>query len=93
LPGYEDEGFADGDYNTGVPWDSQADEPGWSFSNLPKRDNDSDDAASDMPALGSGAGDLGNRMMEDFGDEGYDQRPATPTNEDDVVDIRLVGDE
>jgi hypothetical protein len=88
LPGYEDEGFADGDYSTGVPWDDQ-DEPVWSFSGVPKRDNDSDDAASDVPALGSGAGDLGNRLMEDFGD----QRPATPANEDEVVDIRLAGDE
>jgi hypothetical protein len=42
----------------------------------------------------SDVGDLGNRMLEDFGDDAFGARPATPTNEeDDVAEIRLVGDD
>jgi ubiquitin carboxyl-terminal hydrolase 4/11/15 len=93
LPAYEeDEGYVGGDYNTTNPWE-QEDQPVWSFSNL-NHTNDSDDAASDAPALGSAAGDLGNRMLEDFGDdEVMGHGGSSPTNEEEVAEIRLVGDD
>ncbi|CAI9626281.1 unnamed protein product [Alternaria burnsii] len=109
LPAYaDDEGYADEiPYNTSTNvWDD-ADQPVWSFNSLnstgPGGRNDSDDdgIASDTGALGSEADEsgLGNRLIEDFGDDGPVKSGWSGVNtpithqDDEVAEIRLVGDE
>ena len=58
------------------------DEPQWSFDALggSTRGNDSDDASSNAPALGSDNGEsLAERMMEDFGDDELGTLPGAST--------------
>ncbi|KAF1942844.1 cysteine proteinase [Clathrospora elynae] len=95
--GYDDAENTIGDLYTPLDrWDSNSDQPMWSFNNLDSttRNRDSDDAASDAPASVGGDNDLRSRMLEDFGEE-LGTRPgvSTPTREEDVAEIRLVGDD
>lgn len=118
LPQYQDEGYDD-TQDDGATYNSYEDvntygsanmfdEPVWSFTTLGDRANgDSDDAASDVPALGSiGGDDLSSRMLEDFGDDvGPLPGRSTPEEgivglvpvlggegrEDDVAEIRIEG--
>ena len=108
LPPYDDvdEGFAEETFNTN-PWDS-TDQPVWSFNSLNDSnarnngDSDDDGIASDTGAQGS-VGDsmeLRDRMMEDFGDDdgavkgqwGGGMGTPVTQQEDEVAEIRLVGD-
>jgi ubiquitin carboxyl-terminal hydrolase 4/11/15 len=109
LPAYgEDEGYADDvPYNTNTNIWEDTDQPAWSFNGLNStglggRNNDSDDDGipSDTGALGSEAdGDLGDRLLEDFGDDGAVKSGwggvGTPVTQqdDEVAEIRLVGDD
>lgn len=96
------------------PSSNSFDEPLWSFNslsdarNLASGGNDTDDAASDAPNLGSVAGDdLSARLREDFSDDDVAMRPGggvgTPVEgihpslggeggDEDVAEIRLRGE-
>jgi ubiquitin carboxyl-terminal hydrolase 4/11/15 len=108
-----DEGFVDADDMPYAPFGGYADEQGpvWSFDGLGhssahrRNDSDDDDVASDAPNLGSdGAGELDNRLLEDFGDdmlghhgastpvEGIQPSLGGEKGDDDVHEIRVVGD-
>ncbi|KAJ9639520.1 hypothetical protein H2199_006555 [Coniosporium tulheliwenetii] len=69
--------------------------PEWSFAAARGSDGEAfeDDAASDTAANGSNVGDaLSDRMMEDFGDDGFGARPVnvSPAPSDEMPD--LVGE-
>jgi ubiquitin carboxyl-terminal hydrolase 4/11/15 len=101
LPGYDDEGYGAGEDEGFGSYESY--EPVWNFSNVERRssnigsDDDDvfDDAASNAPNMGSMVGeDLGNRILEDFGDDvigqdGMVPGMSTPLEEEPVVDVRL----
>ncbi|KAH8704599.1 hypothetical protein GQ44DRAFT_777964 [Phaeosphaeriaceae sp. PMI808] len=90
LPPYadnadQDEGFVDADdapFITNIyepVHDGYEDPPVWSFANLGSSslDREHDDDASDMPNLGSeGAEQLQSRMLEDFGDDEFENSHA-----------------
>jgi ubiquitin carboxyl-terminal hydrolase 4/11/15 len=95
LPEYTDEGYADEEDFQGIGettdisnlYNPLYQNTSWDFGGVPRNteavDDDEvydEDAASDMPNLGSnGAGDLDNRMLEDFGDElTQGMHPGTP---------------
>lgn len=93
-PGYDDETFGDDEGFSGIDAEGGGsmmygpiapryldDGPTWSFDTLTAaRGNDSDDASSNAPALGSDNGEyLEQRMMEDFGDDGAPSYPGTST--------------
>lgn len=98
-----DEGFVDAEegdmYESINPYGGYGDEQGpvWSFEGIGSntRNNDSDDAASDAPNLGSeGEHGLGSRILEDFGDEMVMGHPGevTPVDDDEVHEIRVPGE-
>ncbi|KAF2629310.1 UCH-domain-containing protein [Macroventuria anomochaeta] len=85
---HEDEGFSGIDTEGGgmmygpLAPAYMRDEPQWSFDALggSTRGNDSDDASSNAPALGSDNGEsLAERMMEDFGDDELNTLPSAST--------------
>ncbi|KAJ8107671.1 hypothetical protein OPT61_g8706 [Boeremia exigua] len=105
----EDEGFSGVDAERGSmggPWaPAYLERPQWSFNAIPStQENDSDDASSNAPALGSDSGSyLASRMLEDFGDDDtqyagpttplHTFEPASGTTDDDEVDeIRIHGE-
>jgi ubiquitin carboxyl-terminal hydrolase 4/11/15 len=113
LDGALDEGFHDADDYTPMPAYLQyPDEQGpvWSFDALPSSNhhmhaNDSDDVASDAPNMGSDGGEeLGNRLLEDFGDEllghpgvstpveGIQPSLGGERGDGDVHEIRVLGE-
>lgn len=73
------------------------DQPVWSFASIGDSNhrNDSDDASSNAPALGSDSGDdLQGRLLEDFGDEdatlhSFEHRPTGNDDDDEVADIHV----
>ena len=69
------------------------DQPQWSFDTLGRGD-DSDDASSNAPAMGSDNGEyLEQRMLEDFGDDDTVAYPGTSTPMHTIQPISGVGDE
>jgi ubiquitin carboxyl-terminal hydrolase 4/11/15 len=113
----QDEGFVDAEdlYEPLNRYDTYADDTGpvWSFEGIGssslqqnRLNNDSDDVASDTPNLGSDGGEeLGNRLLEDFGDdivgshpgvstpvEGIDLSMAGDKDDGDVHEIRVLGE-
>lgn len=104
----DDENFSGVDTeggNMGGPYaPAYLDQPQWSFNAIgSSRGNDSDDASSNAPALGSDSGDyLAERMLEDFGDEGaaypgtstplHTFQPASGGDDEDVKEIHIHGD-
>jgi len=114
LPSYADEGYheaedtSDFNLNDVSAPSGRHDQPLWSFQGLNHSGTtgqESDDAASDAPNLGSlGGDDLSTRMLQDFGDD-IGTRPGMSTpiegippllggedRDDDVAEIRLRGD-
>ncbi|KAF1927490.1 UCH-domain-containing protein [Didymella exigua CBS 183.55] len=116
-PDYDDETLGDDEGFSGI--DTQGgggmlygpvapryldDGPTWSFDTLAAgRGNDSDDALSNAPALGSDNGEyLEQRMMEDFGDDESTPFPGTSTpmhfeppsgvDDEEVKEIRIEAD-
>ena len=98
----DDEGFHDADdmYGPLQAWNNSNDEPLWSFQSVTNmRNQQSDDAASDMPNLGSDGGEqLQDRLMTDFGDDDV-TAPGVSTPIDDSVremdgvhEIRVAGE-
>lgn len=103
LPAYDDEGYGAGEDEGFGGYGSY--EPVWNFANVGRRGSDMasedevfDDAASNAPNMGSMVGeDLGNRILEDFGDDvigqdGMVPGMSTPLEEEPVVDVRLDDD-
>lgn len=80
------------------------DQPTWSFDQHTSRGNDSDDASSNAPDLGSDHGEyLAERMLEDFGDDStafpgtstpmHTFQPSSGVDDDDQVhDIHVQSD-
>ncbi|KAF3036830.1 CSN-associated deubiquitinating enzyme Ubp12 [Didymella heteroderae] len=115
-PDYDDETFGDDEGFSGIDTEGGGsmmygpvapryleDGPTWSFDTLGARGNDSDDASSNAPALGSDNGEyLQERMMEDFGDDDSTPYPGTSTpihfeppsgvDDDEVKEIRIEAD-
>jgi ubiquitin carboxyl-terminal hydrolase 4/11/15 len=111
----QDEGFVDAEdiYAPLNRYNNYAEDTGpvWSFdgigsSSLQHNANDSDDVASDAPNLGSDGGEeLGNRLLEDFGDDLLGSHPGVSTpvegievsmsgdkDDEDVHEIRVLGE-
>lgn len=103
----DDENFSgvDTEGNMGGPYaPAYLDQPQWSFNAIGSaRGNDSDDASSNAPALGSDSGDyLQERMLEDFGDDTttypgastplHTFQPASGVDDEDVKEIHIHGD-
>ncbi len=113
---YDDETLGDDDGFSGVdpergtmggPWaPGYMDRPDWSFNGISSnRGNESDDASSNAPGVGSDSGEyLAERLMEDFGDDDttypgtstpmHTFEPASGTTDDDteVKEIHIHGD-
>ncbi|KAH6625711.1 hypothetical protein C7974DRAFT_361139 [Boeremia exigua] len=99
----DDEGFSGIDTEGGMSGPhapAYIDEPQWSFDTLNTRRNDSDDASSNAPALGSDSGEyLAERMLEDFGDDDttypgtstplHTFEPVSGVDDDDVKEIYI----
>jgi ubiquitin carboxyl-terminal hydrolase 4/11/15 len=98
----QDEGFVDAEdlYQRQDQYGTYADDMGpvWSFEGIgssslqQNRLNDSDDVASDTPNLGSDGGEeLGNRLLEDFGDDIVGSHPGVSTPVE-GIEVSMAGD-